>query len=111
MLEDVDPMYAHELEANNFRYVMRGLEVMRDTGISKRESYQSKKLRFDPVFLTPYTDSTDERKILYDLINKRVHGMFQSGLVDEVKYLIQKYGAGAPGLTTIGYREVVEYLS
>jgi tRNA A37 N6-isopentenylltransferase MiaA len=38
MLETIDPEYAHELEIGNYRYVMRGLEVFRATGRSKKES-------------------------------------------------------------------------
>jgi tRNA A37 N6-isopentenylltransferase MiaA len=76
MLYAVDPLYASELEVGNYRYVMRGLEVMRDTGRSKRESHGTKKLRFSPLFLTPYIDSKEERKILYKCIDTRVKKMF-----------------------------------
>lgn len=70
MLETVDPEYAHELEVNNFRYVMRGLEVWHATGKSKRESVGKKIPRFSPLFLTPYSDT--ERPVLYERINARV---------------------------------------
>jgi tRNA dimethylallyltransferase len=70
MLHAVDPEYAEELSVENYRYVMRGLEVLRATGRSKRESHGKKKLRFSPLFITPYTDS--ERGELYAHIDKRV---------------------------------------
>lgn len=108
MLESVDPEYAHELEVNNFRYVMRGLEVWHATGKSKRESKDKKKARFAPLFLTPYTD--DQRPILYERINKRVENMFTSWLIDEIKYIANTFGSDCLGLATIGYKEVVEYL-
>jgi tRNA A37 N6-isopentenylltransferase MiaA len=76
MLHDVDPGYADELEIGNYRYVMRGLEVIRDTGKSKRESHGTKKLRFSPLFITPYIDSKENRKELYAKIDKRVAEMF-----------------------------------
>ncbi len=110
MLQRVDPEYAEELEVGNYRYVMRGLEVIRDTGKSKRESKNTKVARFSPLFLTPYEDNIISRKILYETIDTRVEEMFSSGLAEEVKILIKKYNANSPGLATIGYKEVVEYL-
>ncbi len=108
MLERVDPEYAHELEVNNFRYVMRWLEVMRETGRSKRESKNTKTSRFSPLFLTPYNDS--ERKDLYERINLRVKNMIISWLIDEVYYNANLFTSSAPGLNSIGYREVIDHL-
>ena len=108
MLETVDPEYAHELEVNNFRYVMRGLEVWHATGKSKRESVGKKKLRFVPLFLTPYNDT--DRPILYERINARVQWMFDNWLIEEVCYNMREFTSTCPGLTTIGYREVVDYI-
>jgi tRNA dimethylallyltransferase len=110
MLYDVDPEYARGLEIGNYRYVMRGLEVMRDTGKSKRESYNTKTPRFSPIFLTPYTDSEENRKELYTRIDARVEKMFDDWLIEEVWYTTNKYNSHCPGLATIGYKEVVEYL-
>jgi tRNA dimethylallyltransferase len=79
MLAEVDPEYASELSPENYRYVMRGLEVLRATGKSKRESQNTKTPRFSPLFLTPYTDNPANRKILYEEnINTRVKNMFSS---------------------------------
>ncbi len=108
MLHEVDPLYADELLPENYRYVMRGLEVIRATWRSKRESKDTKIPRFSPLFLTPYDDQ--ERAILYDRINHRVEKMFHDWLIDEVWYIIEKYTSHCPGLATIGYKEVVEYL-
>lgn len=72
MLHAIDPDYANELEIGNYRYVMRGLEVIRATGRSKREAEGSKKLRFSPFFITPYIDSVENRTELYTRIDKRV---------------------------------------
>lgn len=108
MLFRVDPLYARELETNNFRYIMRGLEVFRETGKSKRESKNTKTLRFEPLFITPYND--ENRENLYNNINTRVLGMFENGLEKEVWKLIEEYSIDCPGLKTIGYKEVVDSL-
>lgn len=44
-------------------------------------------------------------------IDARVTRMLEAGLVDEVRELLEEgYGPGDPGLTGVGYREVVRYL-
>ncbi|GAB0174264.1 MAG: tRNA (adenosine(37)-N6)-dimethylallyltransferase MiaA [Candidatus Altimarinota bacterium] len=110
MLFEVDPEYAKELSPSNYRYIIRGLEVMRDTGRSKRESHNTKSLRFSPFFVTPYLDSPENRKFLYEKIDSRVQDMFNNGLIEEVKYNISSFTSHCPGLETIGYKEVVDYL-
>jgi tRNA dimethylallyltransferase len=107
MLARVDPAYARELDVNNYRYVMRGLEVIRETGRSKRESYDTRTSRFPTLYITPYDW---DRIALYARIDQRVEKMFQSWLIDEVWYNTDKYNPTAPGLVTIWYREVVSYL-
>lgn len=106
MLYAVDPDYANELEVWNYRYIMRGLEVMEKTGKSKWDSKWKKTPRFDPLFITPYNDNNREK--LYSTINSRVEEMFNNWLIYEINYIIEKYGAKCPGLTTIWYREIVD---
>lgn len=36
--------------------------------------------------------------------------MLEAGWVDETRALLTRYGAEAPGLQTVGYREIVEFL-
>jgi tRNA dimethylallyltransferase len=109
MLSEVDPEYANTLDISNYRYVMRGLEVIRATGRSKLESVGKKKLRFSPLMITPYDDSL--RPELYERINARVVWMYSSGLIEEVKWLRKNYSDMSPGLRTIWYKEVVSYLT
>ncbi|NRH20902.1 tRNA (adenosine(37)-N6)-dimethylallyltransferase MiaA [Candidatus Gracilibacteria bacterium] len=108
MLERVDPEYARTLEVDNYRYIMRGLEVMKETGRSKIESIGKKIPRFSPLFITPYSDTN--RQKLYDTIDLRVSEMFNTGLISEIEYIIEVFTSTCPGLTTIGYREIVDAL-
>lgn len=108
MLDAVDPEYANTLEVGNYRYVMRWLEVIRDTGESKLASKWKKTPRFTPLLLTPYDDA--DRQDLYANIDRRVYDMFDSWLVEEVEYNTSLFSSHCPGLTTIGYREVVDAL-
>ena len=108
MLSLVDPVYASTLEVGNYRYVMRWLEVIRQTGISKMASVGVKSARFSPLYITPYDDTT--RPELYARIDHRVSEMFDTWLIWEIDYIIKVFSSHCPGLTTIGYREVVDAL-
>jgi len=123
MLAVIDPDYAAELDPRNYRYVMRGLEVFRVTGKSKKSDNRLGEGEYDTFFLTPFDG---DRAGLYERINERVLGMFEQGLVEEVIQLIQNtkdkiHNEGnifttpeilerLPGLNAIGYREVIDFL-
>ena len=51
-----------------------------------------------------------ERELLYKNINLRVEKMFENGLVDEVKNLVNKYDLSITAKAAIGYKEVLDYL-
>lgn len=107
-LQELDPEYAKELHPNNVQYVIRALEVKIITGKSKKEFRSEKKLKYDVLFLTP---DIPDREYLYNRINTRVKMMFDEGLVEEVKNLRKTYSDETPGLKTIWYIEVVNYLN
>lgn len=106
-LLELDPEYAKELHPNNVQYVIRALEVKIITGQSKKDFRTDRKLKYDVLFLTPEIES---REYLYNRINTRVKMMFDEGLVEEVKWLRKIYNDDTPGLKTIWYIEVVQYL-
>lgn len=51
-----------------------------------------------------------EREVLYNRINKRVELMFEQGLEDEVKGIINDFGTELQALGAIGYKEMLPYL-
>jgi tRNA dimethylallyltransferase len=91
MLATIDPDYAAELDARNYRYVMRGLEVFRATGKSKKTDNRLGEGQYDTFFLTPYDG---KREALYEKINQRVLEMFEQGLLEEVESLLRQYVFG-----------------
>ena len=54
---------------------------------------------------------TAPREVIYEKINKRVDVMFNLGLVDEVKNLINKYPDSKVLNRAIGYKETIKYLN
>jgi tRNA dimethylallyltransferase len=51
------------------------------------------------------------RLTLYQRIDARAEKMLEAGLIDEVKILVERYGDDLKALQTLGYREVLNYLS
>ncbi len=50
------------------------------------------------------------RHLLYDRINRRVEEMFETGFIDEVRGLLERYPRECQAFKAIGYREVASYL-
>ncbi len=113
----VDPDYASDLDPRNYRYVIRGLEIWRETGQSKKLLGQKTESPYDFYRMTPYDGN---REKLYETINKRVELMFQTGLIEEVQQLMNNEEwimkndgilKELPWLNAIGYREVLDFLA
>lgn len=109
-LNTIDPDYAQITHYNNVKRVARALEYNHNTGrlFSEYNKEQSEK-ESDYNFI--YVGLIDERKKLYDRINKRVDTMINNGLVNEVKTLRDMgYSSALNSLSSIGYKEIGEYL-
>ena len=48
-----------------------------------------------------------DRNALYDRINQRAQRMFEGGLVEETRGLMEKYGVAARPLAALGYKQAV----
>ena len=110
ILAEKDPEAAREIHPNNLKRVIRALEFYDQTGtpISRHNEEQRAK---DSPYCYLYFVLNDERKRLYDRIDRRVDQMIGAGLVDEVRRL------KARGLTEnnvsmkgLGYKELFPYL-
>ena len=108
-LKEKDPASLEKIHENNIKRVIRALEYYHETGapISAHNALMRKKEAvYDYVgFLI-----TDDRKVLYERIDKRVERMMEEGLEAEVRALIAK-GAGKTAMQAIGYKEMVEYIN
>ena len=110
LLKKLDPKALETIHVNNRKRVIRAIQIARTHDLNKTESIdkQEHKLFFDEevkfLFLNPNRDA------LYENINKRVDIMFENGLLDEVKGLLNKYQLSNTAKAAIGYKEVIEYL-
>ena len=106
----LDEESAKKIHPNNKKRVIRALIIAENNETTKSENIakQEHKLRFNDVeflFLNP------DRQTLYENINQRVDEMFNNGLVDEVKGLLNKYELSSTAYQAIGYKEVIDYLN
>ena len=110
ILNKLDPKAFETIHMNNRKRVIRAIQIARTHEMNKSESIdkQEHKLIIDDevkfLFLNP------DRKALYENINKRVDIMFEQGLLDEVKGLLNKYELSTTAKAAIGYKEVIDYL-
>jgi tRNA dimethylallyltransferase len=109
MLQEKDSEALALIDVQNKIRVIRALELIISTGKPLNElRTKSREPRYDSLYIGL---DFKQREDLYDLINVRVLGMIERGLVEEVKALINKYGRVKAIDSTIGYREVADYLS
>lgn len=107
MLQKVDPKSAERLHVNDFRRVIRALEVYHIGGENISQEKNMEALAFDAKII----GLTMERSKLYERINKRVDLMVEAGLVKEVESLLnQGVTPECQAMKGIGYKEIVSYL-
>ena len=110
MLKKVDPAAAEAIHANNVKRVARALEYFHQTGecISKHNETES---QTESPYNAVYFVLNNDRKILYERIDKRVDKMFDEGLVSEVEHLKEMgYNKELVSMQGIGYKEILAYL-
>ncbi len=103
----LDPEGAQMIDAQNKRRVVRALEVTKRTGKPWSQQQTKGASPFDVLqigLLVP-------RQELNERINKRVDEMIQNGLVEEVRFLGDRYGCDVESMTGIGYRQLCRFLS
>ncbi|MDO5403029.1 MAG: tRNA (adenosine(37)-N6)-dimethylallyltransferase MiaA [Eubacteriales bacterium] len=110
MLKEIDPEYAAGIHANNLKRAVRALEFYHETG-NKLSSHNDAQQKKQSPYNFVYFVLNNDRKILYDRIDERVHKMFENGLVREVEALkALGYTKDMVSMQGIGYKEVFEYL-
>jgi len=107
MLQQVDPVAAQKIHHHDSVRTLRALEVYYVTGIpiSAQQGENPPDYPILQIGLDCAADGLRRR------IHRRTEQMIADGLVAEVDYLRQKYGADLPLLNTLGYQEIKQYLT
>ena len=110
LLERIDPESAARIAPNDADRIIRACEIHFVSG--KNMSWWQSRPR---DALTGYRwlkiGMDMPRELLYQRINLRVERMFENGLLDETRRLLEIYPATCPAFKAIGYGQAAEYLS
>ena len=104
-LKKLDPNAAEKIHPNNIRYVIRAIEINKSTKSQKKDKKSQPK--FD-IFMLGIQRPREE---IYKRVNKRVDQQTRTGLIDEVKALVEKgYDPSLPSMTSLGVKEIIPYI-
>lgn len=106
ILKGLDPDAVNLLNDNDRRRAIRFIEIVKQTQVPLSQARGFK----PPEYSVKWVGLNYPREELYERINKRVDLMFEQGLVDETKFLLEKHGRIQNIIDTIGYKEVISYL-
>lgn len=108
-LKKVDEVSASKMLPQNWKRVMRAMEVFQLTGKPIWEHHE--KERKQEKFKFKQFGLLWNREILFKNIEIRVDEMIEFGLVDEVKSVLNfGYSKSLNALNTVGYKEIIQYL-
>ena len=109
-LKAVDPASAEAIPAGNVKRVIRALEFY-ETHHERISDHNAEQAQKESPYNYAFFVLTDDRKLLYERIEKRIDIMLQKGLIDEVKAL-QKEGLDRSFISMqgLGYKEILAYL-
>ncbi|OGU36898.1 MAG: tRNA (adenosine(37)-N6)-dimethylallyltransferase MiaA [Ignavibacteria bacterium GWB2_35_6b] len=109
LLKKVDPESAEKMIPQNWKRIIRALEVYKLSG-KKIGELQKEYSRENNIEFVQYALDWD-RKILYENIEKRVDEMIEQGLIEETKNILAKsFDENINALNTVGYKEIISYL-
>lgn len=105
-LVKLDSDSTKKIKKNDRKKIIRALEIIKYTN----EKLDNVRNLSDSEYEIEWIGRNFSREELYQRINKRVDKMINNGLVDETKWLLNKYGKAYNIVNTIGYREIFQYL-
>ena len=107
MLARLDAATAENIHPNDTPKLIRAIEVCLASRQKMSDLWQKGR---DPLvgFRVRRFGLDPDRTALYARINERAGQMFRSGLVEETKKLLDKYGPNARPLGSLGYKQAAE---
>ena len=106
VLKRLDATAALKIHPNDTSKLLRAIEVCLASRTKMSEMWKQGR---DPLrgFRIVRLGLDPDRQTLYARINRRAEDMFDRGLVDETRGLLQKYGEAARPLAALGYKQAV----
>jgi len=110
ILVRLDPAAAEKIHVNDMPKVVRAIEVCLASRQKMTELWRKGR---DPLqgFRIFRLGLDPERAALYERINLRAREMFDQGLIEETKNLLEKHGAATWPLASLGYKQALGFLA
>jgi tRNA dimethylallyltransferase len=107
ILVRLDPAAASRIHPNDIPKLIRAIEVCRASRQKMSALWQEGR---DPLrgFRILRLGLDPDRAALYGRINQRARLMFESGLIEESRKLLEKYGASARPMASLGYKQAAQ---
>ena len=110
-LRQVDPLAAHRIHLSDTRRMIRALEFAKLTGAPISHQQTQFESTYTAQECNVFTLAWP-RDVLHRRINQRVEKMFQVGLIDEIKRLVEQFGElSRTARQAVGYREILNGLA
>lgn len=108
-LRKVDPVSAEKVKPTDLVRIIRALEIHAQTGrpaseLRAEHGFGKDRYAYDLFVLTP------EREALYGAINARTHALFERGLIDETRRLVELGFRNAAPMRSVGYAQALEVI-
>jgi tRNA dimethylallyltransferase len=109
ILRRLDSSAAERIHANDIPKVIRAVEVCLASRQPISDLWREGR---DPLrgFRIFRLGLSPERGALYTRIDQRAAKMFEAGLIDETRRLLARYGDQTRPLTSLGYRQAIQFL-
>jgi tRNA dimethylallyltransferase len=110
ILSRLDRVAAEKIHANDTAKLIRAIEVCLASRQKMTELWQQQGR--DPLrgFRILRLGLDPDRQSLYDRINRRAQQMFEAGLIEETRRLVDTYGDAAGPLSSLGYKQAGQLL-
>lgn len=109
LLYEIDRASAELYSDKNPRRIVRSLEYFYATG--KAFSIAQKEQQIERNIIPVYFGIQWEREDLYERINKRSELMWQTGIIEETKKMLEMgFDPSLNSLNTVGYKETIAFL-
>ena len=109
ILKKLDRAAASKIHPNDTPKMIRAIEVCLSSRQKMSELWQEGR---DPLrgFRILRLGLEPDRAALYERINERARIMFETGLIDETRSLLEKYGTSARPMSSLGYKQAAQLL-
>lgn len=110
-LAALDPAAAAQIPPGNLQRVIRAIEITRLAGRPVSELWSGNFFNALPGHLGKFVFMKWEKELLNERIKKRTADVFDAWVVETKTLLARGYPEDAPGLKSLGYPQVIDFIS